>query len=64
MGRPVILTGEMAAWPALTRWTPDYLKAAIGDRLIEFQGGRTGNQRFERDKDVHRREAPFDVVID
>ena len=64
VGRPVILTDEMAAWPALARWTPDYLKAAIGARPIEFQGGRTGNQRFERDKDVHRREAPFDVFID
>ena len=26
MNRPVILAGEMADWPALTRWTPEYLK--------------------------------------
>jgi hypothetical protein len=64
VNRPVILTGEMADWPALTRWTPDYLKSAIGAQPVEFQGGRTVNQRFERDKDVHRRVAPFDVFID
>jgi hypothetical protein len=62
--RPVILAGEMAAWPALTRWTPEYLKAVVGDRLVEFQGERTGDPRFEMDKDSHRREAPFDSFID
>ncbi len=62
--RPVILVGEMASWPALTRWTPDYLKARVGQAAIEFQGGRTTNPRFEMEKDVHRREAPFDQFID
>src|SRR5689334_22887597 len=28
--RPVILMGEMTDWPALTRWTPNYLKSVIG----------------------------------
>ncbi len=62
--RPVILTEEMATWPALTRWTPDYLKAAIGDRIVEFQGSRTADPRFERDKDAHRQAEPFDAFID
>ncbi|WP_063840156.1 DUF6065 family protein [Bradyrhizobium sp. LTSP885] len=29
--RPVILTGEMSAWPALAKWTPTYLKRAVGN---------------------------------
>lgn len=62
--RPVILTGELADWPALRLWTPQYLKDKVGARLIEFQGGRTANPRFEMDKDVHRREALFDVFMD
>ncbi len=62
--RPVILTGEMADWPALARWTPEYLKTAIGARPIEFQGGRTRDRQFEMNKDAHRQEAPFDVFID
>ncbi len=64
VNRPVILTGEMAGWPALALWTPDYLKAKVGDRTVEFQGDRTMDARFEMDKDAHRREAPFDVFID
>ncbi len=64
VNRPVILAGEMADWPALERWTPEYLKAAVGARPIDFQGERTSNQRFEMDKDAHRRQAPFDVFID
>jgi hypothetical protein len=42
-GRPVILVGEMAEWPALSRWTPAYLRDAIGAKLVEFQGERSKN---------------------
>jgi hypothetical protein len=62
--RPVVLTGELADWPALTRWTPAYLRAAVGDRLIEFQGERTRAEHFEIYKDAHRREAPFAAFMD
>lgn len=62
--RPVILTGEMSGWPALTRWTPDYLKQAVGSKTIEFQGDRSKSGRFEIDKDAHRRQMPFDQFID
>ncbi len=64
VNRPVILTGEMADWPAPSRWTPDYLKAKLGDRPVEYQGGRAANVRFEMEKDVHRRQAPFSTFMD
>jgi len=64
VGRPVILGGEMDDWPALARWTPDYLRAKIGPALVEYQGGRTANPRFEMEKESHRRQAPFDAFID
>jgi len=64
VGRPVILVGELEGWPALARWTPDYLKAKIGSALVEYQGGRTSNARFEMEKDLHRREMPFDAFIE
>jgi hypothetical protein len=63
-GRPVILVGEMAEWPALSRWTPSYLRTAIGSKIIEYQGDRSMNDRFEMYKDTHRREMPFDQFID
>jgi hypothetical protein len=64
VNRPVILTGEMADWPALTLWTPEHLKTAVGARPIEFQGERDRDPRFERLKDAHRQEMPFDAFID
>jgi hypothetical protein len=63
-GRPVILVGELSEWPALARWTPRYLREAVGSRVIEYQGGRTANKDFELYKDLHRREMPFDKFID
>ena len=63
-GRPVILTGEMTGWPALAVWTPEYLKAKVGDRLVEFQGDREADPGFEMNKATHRRQAPFTAFID
>lgn len=60
---PALLGGEMATWPALRRWTPDYIARLVGDRLIEFQGDRDGDARFEFEKDDHRRTMPFDRFI-
>ena len=37
-GRPVILGGEMDDWPALARWTPDYLKAKVGAAVDRVPG--------------------------
>ena len=62
--RPVILVGEMNDWPALGKWTPQYLKKKVGDKKIEFQGGRSSNPAFERQKDLHRTSARFDEFID
>jgi Family of unknown function (DUF6065)/Cupin-like domain len=62
--RPVILVGEMAEWPAVSRWTPSYLREAIGSTVIEYQGERTKSTRFEMYKDDHRREMPFAHFID
>ncbi len=36
---------------------------ALGDRIVEYQGGRAANPRFEEEKDVHRRTAPFDAFM-
>jgi hypothetical protein len=63
-GRPVVLAGELADWPALKLWTPDYLKAAVGEAVVEFQGARLSDADYELNKEAHRREAPFSVFID
>jgi lysine-specific demethylase 8 len=35
--RPVVMTGIIDSWPALHRWTPDYLDATLGDRRVKVQ---------------------------
>jgi hypothetical protein len=62
--RPVVLTGEMDGWPALTRWTAEYLKAAVGPAPVEYQQGRTQNAQFELEKELHRSQGAFTDFID
>ena len=54
----------MDGWPALRRWTPEYLKATVGPAPTEYQDGRLANARFESEKAARRRQAPFDEFID
>lgn len=61
---PVILTGEMTGWPALERWTPDYLKQAVGAREVEVQTNRSADADYERNMPAHRTRMPFDAFID
>ena len=63
LSRPVIIEGTMEEWPALERWTPDYLARTVGSAEIQFQGGRDSNPDYELYKDRHRQVAPFDRFI-
>ena len=58
-GRPVLIKGAIADWPALTRWTPDYLADRVGDAMIEYQGGRNGAGDYELAKDRHKVRGRF-----
>lgn len=62
--RPVVIAGEIEEWPAHRLWTPQYLRSKLGGRIVEFQGGRTASADFERYKDEHKRQMPFDQFID
>ena len=44
--RPVIITGVASQWPAISRWTPDYLRSVGGDAVIQA--------RFDERADFHR----------
>lgn len=53
--RPCLIEGAMDDWPALTKWTPDYLRATFGDATVQVESNAdpdaatTGNtdRRFE-----------------
>lgn len=62
-GRPVILGNAIGHWPSLTRWTPEYLAARLGDRQVEVQAGRNSGGNYERQKDAFRQSMPFSRFI-
>ncbi len=62
--RPTIVCGAIDDWAALTRWSPDYLKARIGGTVIECQTGREGNPRFEMERHKHVGTMAFDAFVD
>lgn len=62
--RPVVLAGEMAGWPALERWTPDYLRRAVGSAQVEVQTRRAADPDFERRMEAHTERLPFEAFID
>jgi hypothetical protein len=64
LNRPVLLTGELSQCPALRLWSPEYLKSKVGPVPVEFQGSRTGDPAYERAKDAHKAQMPFDAFID
>lgn len=63
-GRPCVIAGAIADWPAVNLWTPTYLREKVGAAPVEFQGGRSGAGDFELAKDRHKRVAPFADYLD
>ncbi len=63
-GHPVVLAGEIDHWPARKRWTPHYLRDAIGAREVVFQDDRDRDADYERTKDNHVRSGRFDQFIE
>jgi len=57
--RPVVLEGLMTNWKAMTKWTPDYLKAASGNEMVEVMMGRDKNPKYEMEYEAHSRKMKF-----
>ncbi|MGH7140934.1 MAG: cupin-like domain-containing protein, partial [Pirellulales bacterium] len=62
--RPVILEGMMDDWPAMRRWTPDYLKRLLGDEEVEVMAGRADDPNYEINCHEHRRKLSFGQYVD
>ena len=61
--RPVVIEGALAGWPALTRWTPDYLRSQRRRRASRIQPRRTSSADFELHKDMPQGRMPFDAFM-
>jgi hypothetical protein len=63
-GRPVIITGMMDDWPALSKWNLDYFSARFGERTVEVQVGRDADAHYELRKEAHRETMLFGDYVE
>lgn len=62
--RPVVISGLLTGWRALTAWTPAYLKQRVGDRVVEIMSGRDADPLYEIHATWHRSKIRFADYID
>lgn len=62
--RPVVMTGAMDNWPAMTRWTDAELKRRFGDRVVEVQANRNSDANYELNQTKLRSEMTFGEFVD
>jgi hypothetical protein len=64
LNRPVVMTGAMDDWPAMTRWTAEELKRRFGDRVVSVQANRDSDANYEVNSDKLRSEMRFAEFVD
>lgn len=61
--RPVLLEDVCNDWPALERWTPDYLIEQVGSVDVEVMDGRQTGPGDELKMDEQRTHTQFDAYV-
>jgi hypothetical protein len=64
LNRPVVMTGAMDDWPAMTRWTAEELKRRFGDRVVSVKANRDHEANYEQNSDKLRSEMTFGEFVD
>ncbi len=61
--RPVIITGMMDNWPALSKWNLDFFETHFGERAIEVQFGRNAGENYEIEREKYLKSIRFAEFI-
>jgi hypothetical protein len=61
--RPVIIEGLMADWPAMSRWSPEWLAERFGDEPVEVMAGRESDADPDFNAERLRRSLPFRELV-
>lgn len=61
--RPLILTGAIGSWRALSAWSLDYLEAAVGPVLVELQAGRSTDRLYEQNSAKYKRKVSWQSFL-
>ncbi|HSW22711.1 MAG TPA: cupin-like domain-containing protein [Burkholderiaceae bacterium] len=62
--RPLVLTDLANDWPAMSRWSPQDLKARFGHIEVEIQAERNSDPRYEQNKLDLRRTQRLGEFVD
>ena len=62
--RPVVLTDLAHDWPAMKRWSPQYLKEKFGHLETTIQAERNADPKFEQNKLEHQRQVRIGDFVD
>jgi hypothetical protein len=62
--RPVIHKGAVINSPCYRKWTPDYLRAAIGGRTVNVKHSKTGLYNISVGELYHNMSMPFGNALD
>lgn len=63
-GQPVVIEGAFDHWAALSKWTPHWLREQFGQAMIEVQGERNRNPRYEMQAEKHVHTMRFGEFVD
>ncbi|MEO6918537.1 MAG: cupin-like domain-containing protein [Collimonas sp.] len=64
LNKPVIITGMLDDWPALTKWNFDFFRTHFGKREVEVQIGRAQDANYEINSTRHKRKMPLADYLD
>ncbi len=61
---PVILTGMMQDWPAMSSWCPQYFKDNYGSVEVEIQTERNADPEYEINANHHKKKVSLSEYVD
>ncbi|MBC2777154.1 cupin-like domain-containing protein [Parasphingopyxis marina] len=62
--RPALLKGVIDDWPAMMKWSLDYIEGLVSDGTVSVQWGREADPDYERSKAAFKRIMPFATVAE
>ena len=66
VGVPVVVSGLFDHWPALRKWSPQYIIDKLGDIDVEVMGHRNSDKNYELNRDEHKirvRLSDFNKIV-
>src|SRR5471032_3367421 len=61
---PVIITGMLDDCAARSKWTLEYLREQLGERMVEVQFGRSADPDYEMNSQSHKRRMRFGEYVE